>query len=55
MKDQLLLLSAVIGSALIGWAIWHFLGKEGLTTFPAVVLLIVLADNIRLRHKLKNS
>jgi hypothetical protein len=55
MKDALLLLGTAAGVSLFVWIIWQLLGKDGLSIFSTFALLITLADNIRLRRKLKGE
>jgi hypothetical protein len=53
MKDALLLLATGAGVSLIAWAFWHYLGNDALSTLTTVVLVGVVADNFRLRRKLR--
>ncbi|PFH09401.1 hypothetical protein BCF11_1796 [Collimonas sp. PA-H2] len=53
MKDSIQLLAAAAAFAMIAWIFWHFLGNGGVGVISAVALLLLVADNIRLRHKLK--
>ncbi|WP_085959149.1 hypothetical protein [Collimonas fungivorans] len=53
MKDGFQLLAAAAAFAIIAWVIWHYLGGGGAGLISAVGLLILVADNIRLRRKLK--
>jgi hypothetical protein len=53
MKDSLLLLATGAGVSLIAWAFWHYLGNDALSTLTTVVLVGVVADNFRLRRKLR--
>jgi non-ribosomal peptide synthetase component F len=53
MKDGIQLLAAAAVFATIAWIFWHFLGNGGVRVISAVALLLLVADNIRLRHTLK--
>jgi hypothetical protein len=53
MKDDLLLLITATIVALLAWAFWRFLGESAFSVVSTLALLIVTADNIRLRRKLK--
>lgn len=55
MKDSLSLLAtaAVVSSA--AWAFWHYLGNDALSTFTTIVLVGVVADNVRLRRQLRTK
>lgn len=53
MKDFLSLL--VVGAlfALLGWALWHYLGPDALCTLVILTLVAVTVDNARLRRQLR--
>jgi hypothetical protein len=53
MKDSLSLLATGAGVSLIAWAFWHYLGNDAFSTLTTVVLVGVVADNFRLRRKLR--
>jgi hypothetical protein len=55
MKDrvQLILAGGII--AVIAWAFWYALGKDAFSALPTVMLIIVVADNIRLRRQLRSN
>lgn len=53
MKDSLILIGTAILLAVIGWALWYFAGREGFGMFSSLALLLLLADNFRLRRKLR--
>jgi hypothetical protein len=53
MKDSLLLLATGAGVSLFAWAFWHYLGNDAACTLTTVVLVGVVADNARLRRKLR--
>jgi hypothetical protein len=55
MKDSLLLLTTGAGVSLIAWAFWHYLGNDAAFTLTTVVLVGVVADNARLRRKLREG
>lgn len=54
MKDRLLLLLAAAVSAIGAWAFWHFLGDDGFAAITLIALVGVVADNYRLRQKLRD-
>ena len=54
MEDGLLLLLAGCVGAVAAWAFWHYLGDDASAVLMCVVLVSVMADNIRLRRKLKD-
>jgi hypothetical protein len=53
MKDSLLLLATGIGVSLASWAFWHYLGNDALCTLTTIMLVGVVADNMRLRRQLR--
>lgn len=53
MKDTLLLLATGVACSLVAWAFWHYLGNEAFSTLNTLVLVGVVADNFRLRRKLR--
>ncbi|NKI71419.1 hypothetical protein GN109_18495 [Collimonas pratensis] len=53
MKDSIQLLAAAVAFSIIAWMFWHFLGNGGVGVISTVALFLLVADNIRLRHKLK--
>jgi hypothetical protein len=53
MKDPLLLLATGVGVSLAAWAFWHYLGSDAFSTLNTVVLVGVVADNVRLRRQLR--
>lgn len=54
MKDGFLLLLAGFVCASAAWAFWHYLGDDASAALTGIVLVSVMADNIRLRRKLKD-
>lgn len=55
MKDSILLLLAGVVVAGFAWGFWHFLGADGFAVLNTVALVVLVADNIRLRRQLKRS
>lgn len=55
MKDDVILLITATIVALLAWAFWHFLGQHAFSVISTFALLIVTADNMRLRRKLKST
>lgn len=53
MKDSLLLLVTGIGCALAAWAFWHYLGNDASCTLTTLILVGVVADNVKLRRQLR--
>jgi hypothetical protein len=53
MKDNIQLLAAALAFAMIAWTFWHFIGNGAVDVISSVALLLLFADNIRLRRKLK--
>lgn len=52
-KDSILLLLTALLCSFAAWAFWHFLGNDAITVFPTLMLVCVVADNFRLRRKLR--
>ncbi|UPU35915.1 hypothetical protein M1B72_21135 [Geomonas paludis] len=55
MKDNIILLVTAAIAALLAWAFWRFLGQHAFSVISTLALLIVTADNLRLRRKLKST
>jgi hypothetical protein len=55
MKDQLLLLISAIACAFGAWAFWHYLDAEAVVTLMTLALVSAVADNLRLRRKLRKT
>lgn len=53
MKDRLQLILAAALAAVLAWTFWHFLGQEAFSALPTVMLIVVIADNVRLRRRLR--
>ena len=53
MRDALLLLATGAGASLIAWAFWHYLGNDGFAALNSLVLVGAVADNFRLRRRLR--
>jgi hypothetical protein len=55
MKDRLELILAGGVVAVLAWTFWHFLGKDAFSVLPTVMLIVVIADNVRLRRQLRSN
>lgn len=53
MKDSILLFVTALLMAAIAWAFWHFSGADGFFVLNIIALLVLAADNVRLRRQLK--
>jgi uncharacterized membrane protein YfcA len=53
MKEALLLLATGVACSLVAWAFWHYLGNDAFSTLNTLVLVGVVADNVRLRRQLR--
>lgn len=53
MKDVALLCLASALFATLAWAFWNYLGDDGLSAIAIIALVIVGADNARLRSQLR--
>lgn len=53
MKDALLLLATGVACSVVAWAFWHYLGNDAFSTLNTLVLVGVVADNVRLRRQLR--
>lgn len=55
MKDrlQLILMGAFV--AVLAWIFWHMLGKDAFSALPTIMLIVVVADNVRLRRQLRSN
>jgi hypothetical protein len=53
MKDvaALLLASAVVSA--LAWAFWNYLGDVGFTVISTMAIIALLADNARLRNRIR--
>jgi len=53
MRDQILLILCAFGCAAAAWAFWHYLDTHAVGMLALIALLSVVADNLRLRRKLR--
>jgi len=53
MKDSPLLLLTASCASLCAWAYWHFAGTNGFDALAIFVMTASIAENLRLRRKLK--
>jgi hypothetical protein len=53
MKDRLQLVLAGGVVAVLAWTFWHILGKDAFSALSTVMLIVVIADNVRLRRQLR--
>jgi hypothetical protein len=54
MKDRLQLIFVGGTVAVLAWAFWHVLGKDAFSALPTIMLVAVVADNVRLRRQLRS-
>jgi len=54
MRDGLYLLLAALLFAAIGWVFWHFAGENAFGILSVVAMVVLTADNIRLRRQLRS-
>jgi len=52
-KDQIWLIFCALGCAAAAWAFWHYLDTHAVSVLALIALLSVVADNLRLRRKLR--
>ncbi|MGW8390388.1 hypothetical protein [Pseudoduganella sp. HUAS MS19] len=55
MKDQILLLLSATACALGAWAFWRYLDTDAVVALMMLALVSAVADNLRLRRKLRES
>jgi hypothetical protein len=55
MNDRLVLIAAAAGFACLAWAFWHYLGDDAFGAISTLMLIVVVADNIRMRRQLKGK
>ena len=55
MKDSILLLLTASFVSMLSWAFWHHLAGKNAFMFVIFVMTTLIADNIRLRRKLKKG
>ncbi len=55
MKDQIFLLLCAIACAVGAWAFWRYLGVDAVVALMTLALVSSVADNLRLRRKLRES
>lgn len=53
MKDALLLLTTGLACALLASAFWRYLGSNGFGVLNSLLIIVLVADNIQLRRKLR--
>jgi hypothetical protein len=55
MKDRLQLILAGGVVAVLAWTFWHIFGKDAFSVLSTVMLIVVIADNVRLRRQLRSN
>lgn len=55
MKDRLQLIFVGGIVAVVAWTFWHILGRDAFSALPTVMLIVVVADNLRLRRQLRSN
>lgn len=55
MREQILLLLCAIACAIGAWAFWRYLGADAVIALMTLALVSAVADNLRLRRKLRES
>lgn len=55
MKDQIFLLLFAIACAMGAWAFWRYLDTDAVVVLMMLTLVSAVADNLRLRRKLRES
>jgi phage/plasmid primase-like uncharacterized protein len=55
MKDRFKLILAASVISAIAWSFWHVLAKDAFSALPTIMLIIVAADNLRLRRQLRSN
>jgi hypothetical protein len=55
MKDRVALLLAGLIASGFAWAFWHYLGARAFDVLSTLVMVTLVADNIRLRRKLRHK
>jgi len=55
MKDQILLLLSAFACAIGAWAFWRYLQADAVVALMTLALVSAVADNLRLRRKLRES
>jgi len=53
MNDSLLLMLVATLVASAAWAFWHYFGEEAVDAYTAVMAVLLVLDNVRLRRALK--
>jgi hypothetical protein len=54
MKDASALVVAAVVFAAFSWLFWHFLGSDAFSVISMLAVIVLLADNFRLRKSQKN-
>jgi hypothetical protein len=55
MRDQIWLLLSAIACAGAAWAFWRFLEADAIVALIMLALVSAVADNLRLRRKLRET
>jgi uncharacterized membrane protein YoaK (UPF0700 family) len=53
MKDTVLLLLTSALFAALAWAFWHYLGNDAFSAMSIIVIVVLGAQNARLRKQLR--
>jgi hypothetical protein len=54
-KDRLQLICAGGVIATLAWTFWHLLDKDAFPVLSTIMLLFLVADNVRLRRQLRRN
>jgi len=55
MKDQIWLFLSALACAFAAWAFWHYLDADAVAALMTLALVSAVADNLRLRRKLRET
>lgn len=54
MRDTVLLGLASVLCGAFAWAFWHYLGKDAFSAMSMIVIIVLAAENARLRKRLRD-
>lgn len=55
MKDRFALLFCAISTSVLAYGVWYAFGSDAFTTLSIVAVIVLTADNFRLRRQLRSS
>ena len=53
LNDRVSLIIVALVSSICAWAFWHYAGENAFSIFSSLLIILLFADNIKLRKRVK--